>query len=147
MISLRTFLQSILKDTNAIEEVCHGRHICTHSSFGLDDDDPDMEPVAYFVLCGCGDDDNVTFIDLAQSYEIRDNKLYVKDTNDNELELTFYRHQLIPMGEMNYLIGDVEKTFLNDNLALQYASDMSDGGSIEEVFRWNDEQQMWVEVV
>lgn len=155
MISLRTFLQSILKDTNAINEVCKGRHICTHTSFGLDEEDPDMEPSDYFVLCGDGHDDDLTFIDLSQSYEISDNKLYVTDTNDNKLELTFYRLQLIPMGETKYIIGNVEKTFLNDNLALQYASDMNDDGSMAPVYKivegkkfgWNVEKQMWTEVV
>ena len=83
---------------SAIDESFNGRFLQTHSIFYWADDCDKDHPIPDFRLCGSDPSDADIFSNILPDAVIKidGDSILVKDTNDNELKLTFFTRTVIP---------------------------------------------------
>lgn len=98
-MTFKEYIDGIQNKIHSIDEHCNGRFICTHLSFGFnqdDSDDADPQRKDDYILLGADGNDTPTYIDSAQQIELKDNGICVTDRDDNRIELTFFAATIIP---------------------------------------------------
>lgn len=99
-MTFKEYLDKIGDDIFLIEEWCEGRLVAQHTAFGLgekvDTDEGEEDKSNYFQLwengqCGC----SVSEIDIRQEISFNGQAVHVMDTNENKLDLFFYRGEII----------------------------------------------------
>ena len=99
-MTFKEYIEKIGDDVFCIEEHCDGKFVGYHMMFGFaeeGDDDKDtvkVNPDLYYYQSDSWSEP--TYIDATQEIEFHGDSVKVTDTNDNKVELNFFKATIIP---------------------------------------------------